>query len=132
MFDSSHTIRGISLGQDRYRRRYFVLPNAGGIYVEGLESGFFNEETNEKTKEEKEECKEHLDSLLTTLKSPTLMKAPTTGSNTPVTAASSTASGPSNELKTPKDEKLITSSIIIKQQIKTDNPSTTLVVFFTD
>lgn len=31
------------LGQDRYRRRYWVLPKAGGVYVEGLESGDFDE-----------------------------------------------------------------------------------------
>ena len=28
----------MSFGQDRYRRRYWVLPHAGGIFVEGLES----------------------------------------------------------------------------------------------
>ena len=71
LFDSSHTIRGIHLGQDRFKRRYFVLPNAGGIYVEGLESGCFDENVTYKTKEEKEERKEHLDNLLTSLKSPT-------------------------------------------------------------
>ncbi|XP_028849614.1 bromodomain adjacent to zinc finger domain protein 2A isoform X2 [Denticeps clupeoides] len=40
---SSHSLRAISLGQDRYRRRYWVLPHVGGILVEGpeeiLESG---------------------------------------------------------------------------------------------
>ena len=119
LFDSSHTIRGIYLGQDRYRRRYFVLPNAGGIYVEGLESGFFNEETNEKTKEEKEECKEHLDSLLTTLKSPIMLKTPVTGVNTLATntASSSTVSSNSSELLKPKEE----SPIPTHQQLKTDN-----------
>lgn len=59
------------MGQDRYKRRYFVLPNAGGIYVEGMESGCFDENVIYKTKEEKEERKEHLDNLLTSLKSPT-------------------------------------------------------------
>lgn len=26
-------------GQDRYKRRYWVLPQCGGIFVEGMESG---------------------------------------------------------------------------------------------
>lgn len=26
-------------GQDRYRRRYWILPQCGGIFVEGMESG---------------------------------------------------------------------------------------------
>uniref|UniRef100_A0AAY4CYT1 Bromodomain adjacent to zinc finger domain protein 2A n=1 Tax=Denticeps clupeoides TaxID=299321 RepID=A0AAY4CYT1_9TELE len=34
---SSHSLRAISLGQDRYRRRYWVLPHVGGILVEGPE-----------------------------------------------------------------------------------------------
>ena len=29
----------IATGQDRYKRRYWVLPQCGGIYVEGMESG---------------------------------------------------------------------------------------------
>ena len=29
----------MSLGQDRYRRRYWILPKCGGVFVEGLESG---------------------------------------------------------------------------------------------
>jgi len=123
LFDSSHTIRGINLGQDRYRRRYFVLPNAGGIYVEGLESGFFDEETNVKTKEEKEECKEHLDSLLTTLKSPTVLKSPVTGPKTPATNTPSVSalSSNSNELLKPKQESPIQTQQQQKQ-IKVENP----------
>lgn len=34
-----HGLRVPSLGQDRYRRRYWVLPAAGGVFVEGMESG---------------------------------------------------------------------------------------------
>ncbi|XP_076092081.1 bromodomain adjacent to zinc finger domain protein 2A-like isoform X8 [Mytilus galloprovincialis] len=47
VFKASHRVRAITLGQDRYKRRYWVLPKAGGVYVEGLESGHF-EETNMK------------------------------------------------------------------------------------
>ena len=47
-----------------------MLPNAGGVYVEGLESGSFDEEINLKTEAQKEETKEQLDNLLTTLISP--------------------------------------------------------------
>lgn len=36
---ATNMFRVTSLGQDRYRRRYWVLPNAGGVFVEGLESG---------------------------------------------------------------------------------------------
>jgi len=34
-----HGLRVSSLGQDRHRRRYWVLPASGGIFVEGMESG---------------------------------------------------------------------------------------------
>lgn len=33
-----HGLRVPCLGQDRYRRRYWVLPAAGGVFVEGMES----------------------------------------------------------------------------------------------
>ncbi|KAM3607451.1 uncharacterized protein V6R79_008004 [Siganus canaliculatus] len=39
MFDSSQTLRCMTIGQDRYRRRYWVLQPCGEIYVEGMESG---------------------------------------------------------------------------------------------
>ncbi|KAM9785365.1 bromodomain adjacent to zinc finger domain protein 2A [Neosynchiropus ocellatus] len=32
---SSHSMRAIMLGQDRYRRRYLALPHLGGVLVEG-------------------------------------------------------------------------------------------------
>ncbi|XP_038049473.1 bromodomain adjacent to zinc finger domain protein 2B-like isoform X4 [Patiria miniata] len=38
IFDASHSLRAIAFGQDRYRRRYWVLPHSGGLLVEGLES----------------------------------------------------------------------------------------------
>lgn len=36
---ANHGLRVNPLGQDRYRRRYWVLPASGGIFVEGMESG---------------------------------------------------------------------------------------------
>ncbi|XP_061224747.1 bromodomain adjacent to zinc finger domain protein 2A, partial [Neopsephotus bourkii] len=37
LLHSSQMLRAASLGQDRYRRRYWVLPHLGGIFVEGAE-----------------------------------------------------------------------------------------------
>lgn len=39
LFESNHALRSMSYGQDRYRRRYWVLPQCGGIFIEGMESG---------------------------------------------------------------------------------------------
>ncbi|XP_026231800.1 bromodomain adjacent to zinc finger domain protein 2B isoform X3 [Anabas testudineus] len=39
LFDSSHSLHSMAIGQDRYKRRYWVLPQCGGIFVEGMESG---------------------------------------------------------------------------------------------
>ena len=33
-----NSMRACPLGQDRYRRRYWVLPQVGGVFVEGMES----------------------------------------------------------------------------------------------
>ncbi|XP_036965548.1 bromodomain adjacent to zinc finger domain protein 2B isoform X2 [Acanthopagrus latus] len=38
LFDSSQSLRSMTIGQDRYKRRYWVLPQCGGIFVEGMES----------------------------------------------------------------------------------------------
>ncbi|XP_034549339.1 bromodomain adjacent to zinc finger domain protein 2B isoform X3 [Notolabrus celidotus] len=38
LFDSSHSLRSMTIGQDRYKRRYWILPQCGGIFVEGMES----------------------------------------------------------------------------------------------
>lgn len=37
LLHSSQMLRAVSLGQDRYRRRYWVLPYLAGIFVEGAE-----------------------------------------------------------------------------------------------
>ena len=39
MFRASLRLRAINVGQDRYRRTYWVLPLTGGVYAEGMESG---------------------------------------------------------------------------------------------
>ncbi|XP_038576345.1 bromodomain adjacent to zinc finger domain protein 2B-like isoform X2 [Micropterus salmoides] len=52
IFDSSHSLRSMVIGQDRYKRRYWVLPQCGGIFVEGMESGEGYEEVEkEKTRQ---------------------------------------------------------------------------------
>uniref|UniRef100_A0A4W5NU45 Bromodomain adjacent to zinc finger domain, 2A n=1 Tax=Hucho hucho TaxID=62062 RepID=A0A4W5NU45_9TELE len=37
LLQTSHSLRAVSLGQDRFRRRYWVLPHLGGVLVEGPE-----------------------------------------------------------------------------------------------
>ncbi|XP_066526414.1 bromodomain adjacent to zinc finger domain protein 2A isoform X2 [Hoplias malabaricus] len=37
LLQSSHSMRAMLLGQDRYRRRYWLLPHIGGVLVEGPE-----------------------------------------------------------------------------------------------
>ncbi|MGH0143236.1 UNVERIFIED_CONTAM: hypothetical protein FKN15_014045 [Acipenser sinensis] len=39
LFEASHSLRSMMFGQDRYKRRYWVLPQCGGVFVEALESG---------------------------------------------------------------------------------------------
>uniref|UniRef100_A0A8C6SPW4 Bromodomain adjacent to zinc finger domain, 2Ba n=1 Tax=Neogobius melanostomus TaxID=47308 RepID=A0A8C6SPW4_9GOBI len=39
LFEISHSLRSMMYGQDRYRRRYWVLPHCGGVFIEGMESG---------------------------------------------------------------------------------------------
>ncbi|XP_065527233.1 bromodomain adjacent to zinc finger domain protein 2B isoform X5 [Lathamus discolor] len=56
LFEASHCLRSMMFGQDRYRRRYWLLPQCGGIFVEGMESGEGLEEiAKEKEKLKKEE-----------------------------------------------------------------------------
>ncbi|XP_019110796.2 bromodomain adjacent to zinc finger domain protein 2B isoform X3 [Larimichthys crocea] len=38
LFDSSQSLRSMTIGQDRYKRHYWVLPRCGGVFVEGMES----------------------------------------------------------------------------------------------
>uniref|UniRef100_A0A8C3IS83 Bromodomain adjacent to zinc finger domain 2B n=1 Tax=Chrysemys picta bellii TaxID=8478 RepID=A0A8C3IS83_CHRPI len=53
LFEASHSLRSMMFGQDRYRRRYWILPLCGGIFVEGMESG----EGLEEIAKEKEKLK---------------------------------------------------------------------------
>ncbi|NXI94793.1 BAZ2B protein, partial [Psophia crepitans] len=53
LFEASHCLRSMMFGQDRYRRRYWILPQCGGIFVEGMESG----EGIEEIAKEKEKLK---------------------------------------------------------------------------
>ncbi|XP_056145592.1 bromodomain adjacent to zinc finger domain protein 2B-like isoform X2 [Lampris incognitus] len=39
LFEMSHSLRSMMFGQDRYKRRYWVLPQCGGIFVEGMDTG---------------------------------------------------------------------------------------------
>ena len=39
MASAQHKLRAEEYGQDRHKRRYWVLPYCGGIFVEGMESG---------------------------------------------------------------------------------------------
>ncbi|KAM4731279.1 LOW QUALITY PROTEIN: bromodomain adjacent to zinc finger domain protein 2B-like [Anableps anableps] len=38
LFEASHSLRLMMVGEDRYRRRYWLLPQCGGIFVEGVEN----------------------------------------------------------------------------------------------
>ncbi|EGW01586.1 Bromodomain adjacent to zinc finger domain protein 2B [Cricetulus griseus] len=53
LFEASYSLRSMMFGQDRYRRRYWILPQCGGIFVEGMESG----EGLEEIAKEKEKLK---------------------------------------------------------------------------
>nr|XP_021332707.1 bromodomain adjacent to zinc finger domain protein 2B isoform X4 [Danio rerio] len=55
LFESSHALRSMSYGQDRFRRRYWILPQCGGVYIEALESGEGLEEL-EKERERLRNC----------------------------------------------------------------------------
>ncbi|KAH3703124.1 hypothetical protein DPMN_078153 [Dreissena polymorpha] len=39
VFTESQHVRATDLGQDRYKRNYWILPHVGGVFVEGMESG---------------------------------------------------------------------------------------------
>ncbi|KAK5861207.1 hypothetical protein PBY51_022621 [Eleginops maclovinus] len=53
LFDSSHLLRSMTIGQDRYKRRYWVLPQCSGIFVEGMESGEGSEEAEQDEKRQR-------------------------------------------------------------------------------
>uniref|UniRef100_A0A8D0C4W9 Bromodomain adjacent to zinc finger domain 2A n=1 Tax=Salvator merianae TaxID=96440 RepID=A0A8D0C4W9_SALMN len=55
LLHASQLLRASSLGQDRYRRRYWVLPHLGGIFVEGCEGSTGSSSEVSKNTIEKEE-----------------------------------------------------------------------------
>ncbi|XP_036401548.1 bromodomain adjacent to zinc finger domain protein 2B-like isoform X3 [Megalops cyprinoides] len=50
LFEASHSLRSMPFGQDRYKRRFWVLPQCGGVFVEGME----NAEGPEEAEKERE------------------------------------------------------------------------------
>ncbi|KAM6985023.1 bromodomain adjacent to zinc finger domain protein 2B-like [Aplochiton taeniatus] len=48
LFELSHSLRSMMFGQDRYKRRYWVLPQCGGVFVEGMASGEGSEEERQR------------------------------------------------------------------------------------
>ncbi|XP_062257957.1 bromodomain adjacent to zinc finger domain protein 2B-like isoform X1 [Platichthys flesus] len=48
LLHSSQSQRSMMIGQDRYKRRYWLLPECGGIFVEGMESSEGYEELKER------------------------------------------------------------------------------------
>ncbi|XP_077780040.1 bromodomain adjacent to zinc finger domain protein 2A isoform X1 [Podarcis muralis] len=59
LLHASQLLRASSLGQDRYRRRYWVLPHLGGVFVEGCEvSAAASPETPKNMPEKEEALKE--------------------------------------------------------------------------
>ncbi|KAM4560828.1 bromodomain adjacent to zinc finger domain protein 2B [Fundulus diaphanus] len=48
LFDASHSLRSMMVGEDRYRRRYWLLPQCGGIFIEGAENGSVEVEKEER------------------------------------------------------------------------------------
>ncbi|XP_073081265.1 bromodomain adjacent to zinc finger domain protein 2B-like isoform X1 [Manis javanica] len=71
LFDASHSLRSMMFGQDRYRRQYWIFPQCGGIFVEGMESSAGPEEIAKERKKlrkaEKIQIKEILDTSDETL-----------------------------------------------------------------
>ncbi|XP_067083926.1 bromodomain adjacent to zinc finger domain protein 2B isoform X2 [Osmerus mordax] len=55
LFESSHSLRSMMFGQDRYKRRYWVLPQCGGIFVEGMDSGEGPEELEKERQRSRKE-----------------------------------------------------------------------------
>ncbi|XP_020794600.2 bromodomain adjacent to zinc finger domain protein 2B isoform X15 [Boleophthalmus pectinirostris] len=58
LYEISHSLRAMMYGQDRYRRRYWVLPHCGGVFIEGMESGEGPEELEEERQRRKRAAEE--------------------------------------------------------------------------
>ncbi|XP_069086786.1 bromodomain adjacent to zinc finger domain protein 2A isoform X1 [Pleurodeles waltl] len=73
LFHASQLLRAVSLGQDRYRRRYWVLPHLGGIFLEGMDGTAAQDNLSE----EKEEVSEPVVPKISPLKAePTEISVP--------------------------------------------------------
>ncbi|XP_060551894.1 uncharacterized protein LOC132713351 isoform X3 [Ruditapes philippinarum] len=57
VFKESQHVRGIDLGCDRYKRNYWVLPHAGGVFIEGMESGEIKDLAKVRVKNDRLEAK---------------------------------------------------------------------------
>ncbi|XP_053408583.1 bromodomain adjacent to zinc finger domain protein 2B-like isoform X2 [Mercenaria mercenaria] len=57
VFKESQHVRGIDLGRDRYKRNYWVLPHAGGVFIEGMESGEIKDLVKVRVKNDRSEAK---------------------------------------------------------------------------
>ncbi|XP_028999249.1 bromodomain adjacent to zinc finger domain protein 2B isoform X4 [Betta splendens] len=58
LFEISHSLRSMMYGQDRYRRRYWVLPHCGGVFIEAMESGEAPEELEEERQKRRRAAEE--------------------------------------------------------------------------
>ncbi|XP_061131934.1 bromodomain adjacent to zinc finger domain protein 2B isoform X2 [Syngnathus typhle] len=58
LFEISHSLRSMMYGQDRYRRRYWVLPHCGGVFIEAMESGEAPEELEEERQRRRKAAEE--------------------------------------------------------------------------
>uniref|UniRef100_I3KK70 Bromodomain adjacent to zinc finger domain, 2A n=1 Tax=Oreochromis niloticus TaxID=8128 RepID=I3KK70_ORENI len=76
LLQSSHSMRAILLGQDRYRRRYLALPHLGGVLVEGPEELLTEVPVTFLKKEPKKEPKVE-EAPMPTTPPPTLPSSPT-------------------------------------------------------
>ncbi|XP_072321874.1 bromodomain adjacent to zinc finger domain protein 2B isoform X16 [Eucyclogobius newberryi] len=58
LYEIAHSLRAMMYGQDRYRRRYWVLPHCGGVFIEGMESGEGPDELEEERQRRKRVAEE--------------------------------------------------------------------------
>nr|XP_006819674.1 PREDICTED: bromodomain adjacent to zinc finger domain protein 2B-like [Saccoglossus kowalevskii] len=84
LFEASHALRAMSFGQDRFRRRFWVLPHAGGIYVEGMASAELPDDMkHELEHQEKLDKKEEIKSQIEPCRETALDLSMPTASSTP-------------------------------------------------
>uniref|UniRef100_A0A096M481 Bromodomain adjacent to zinc finger domain, 2Ba n=1 Tax=Poecilia formosa TaxID=48698 RepID=A0A096M481_POEFO len=89
LFEISHSLRSMMYGQDRYRRRYWVLPHCGGVFIEAMESGEAPEELEEERQRRRRAAEEVKVNISDASKKETL---PSPNHTTPEPAAALTPS----------------------------------------